>query len=141
MTVRSAAEFHDDVTTNLERLDRGESVESSDEKCDIDHDFPRRYSENSARRYRRYARCRGLSVSFSPRPYVDFRGERAGTWISVAGLGTHSRAPSVSIRGSVPVNVAGTLAIAACVRDPRTGTHVAFSRVNAMLVGPSGTVT
>ena len=126
MTVRSAAEFHDDVTTNLERLDRGESVKSSDEKCDTDHDFPGRYSENSTRRYRRHARCRGPSVSFSPQPYVDFRGERAGTWISVAGLGTHSRAPSVSIRGPVPVNVAGTLAIVACVRDPRTGTHVAF---------------
>ena len=126
MTVRSAAEFHDDVTTNLERLDRGESIKSSDEKCDTDHDFPGRYSENSTRRYRRHARCRGPSVSFSPQPYVDFRGERAGTWISVAGLGTHSRAPSVSIRGAVPVNVAGTLAIVACVRDPRTGTHVAF---------------
>jgi predicted transcriptional regulator len=29
VTVRSGAEFHDDVTTNLERLERGESVETS----------------------------------------------------------------------------------------------------------------
>jgi predicted transcriptional regulator len=28
VTVRSGAEFHDDVTTNLERLERGESVET-----------------------------------------------------------------------------------------------------------------
>ena len=126
MIVRSAAEFHGDVTTNLERLDRGESIKISDEKYDTNHDFPGRYSENSTHRYRRHARRRAPSVSFSPQPYVDFRGERAGTWILVAGLGTHSRAPSVSIREPVPVNVAGTLATAACVRDPRTGTHVAF---------------
>ena len=63
--------------------------------------------------------CSGIS-------YTGHDSERAGTWISVAGSGTHSRAPSVSIRGPVPVNVAGTLAIVACVRDPRTGTHVAF---------------
>jgi predicted transcriptional regulator len=28
VTVRSADEFHDDVTANLERLERGESVET-----------------------------------------------------------------------------------------------------------------
>ena len=28
VTVRSAAEFHDEVTTNLERLERGEPVET-----------------------------------------------------------------------------------------------------------------
>ena len=28
VTVRSAAEFHDDVTANLERLERGEAVET-----------------------------------------------------------------------------------------------------------------
>lgn len=29
MTVRNAAEFHDDVTTNLNHLERGEPVETS----------------------------------------------------------------------------------------------------------------
>ena len=38
VTVRSAAEFHDEVTTNLERLERGEPVETPPQLSFQDYD-------------------------------------------------------------------------------------------------------